>query len=72
MSAADFDPPQSLPPALAHSLCAGCDHGRQVRSARGSVFLNCGRAKVDPRFDKYPPQPVVHCTGYEPASGPQE
>ena len=52
---------------LARSLCAGCAHVRQVRSARGSVFFMCERAKTDARFQKYAPQPVVSCAGYEPA-----
>ena len=57
----EFDP-------LAFSLCSGCRHARAIRSARGSVFLMCERAKTDPRFSKYAPQPVISCTGFEPGS----
>lgn len=47
-------------------LCPGCAHVRPVRSARGSLFLRCSLAARDPRFPKYPPQPVVRCSGHEP------
>lgn len=46
-------------------LCAKCRHRRVIRSERGSVFVLCQRAKDDPRFPRYPPQPVARCSGFE-------
>ena len=46
------------------SLCDTCEHVRQITSGRGSVFLLCQLSQSDPRFAKYPSQPVVQCTGY--------
>ena len=51
------------------SLCTSCVHHRQVISGKGSRFLLCQKSLVDPRFAKYPPQPVIKCVGYEEASG---
>mgnify|MGYP004126338465 FL=1 len=48
-------------------LCPGCAHVRFVESATGSRFLMCRLAKVDARFTKYPPQPVLRCAGFEEA-----
>ena len=53
-------------------LCATCQHARRIESARGSRFLLCGRSIDDPRFAKYPPLPVVRCTGYEEAAASGE
>ncbi|MFN0244632.1 MAG: hypothetical protein ACKVWV_17230 [Planctomycetota bacterium] len=36
-----------------------------IESAKGSTFYLCERARSDPRYSKYPPQPVVVCAGYE-------
>ncbi len=47
-------------------LCAACVHSRVVRSKRASVFWYCRLSEVDPRFQKYPPLPVLRCDGYEP------
>jgi 3-isopropylmalate/(R)-2-methylmalate dehydratase large subunit len=47
-------------------LCATCRHARRITSARGSTFLRCGLAAVDPRFPKYPRLPVLACDGYRP------
>jgi hypothetical protein len=47
-------------------LCPVCVHVQVVRSARGSLFWRCTLAARDPRFPKYPPQPVVRCLGHEP------
>jgi hypothetical protein len=44
-------------------LCATCEHLRLAASAR-SVFVRCGLADSDPRFPRYPPLPVVACSGY--------
>ena len=29
------------------------------------TFYRCGLSETDPRFRKYPPLPVVQCTGYQ-------
>ncbi|MFO1009732.1 MAG: hypothetical protein U1F29_06660 [Planctomycetota bacterium] len=55
--------PRPLGPA-GNSLCTTCAHVQRVESAKGSVFWLCGRSKSDPRFPKYPPQPVVSCAGH--------
>jgi len=52
------------------SLCEGCARMREVISGRGSRFLLCQHSRVDPRFPKYPPQPVVRCEGYDRAPAP--
>ena len=46
-------------------LCGECSHARTIRSERGSVFVLCELARSDPRFPRYPPQPVVRCPGFE-------
>ena len=48
-------------------LCANCLHARRIESSRGSVFTLCQLSATDPRFRKYPPLPVLSCTGYTPA-----
>lgn len=48
------------------SLCETCASLRRIRSSTGSVFLLCQKAKLDPRFAKYPPQPIRACPGYAP------
>ena len=53
-------------------LCPGCAHVRVIESATGSRFLMCGLAKLDERFAKYPPQPVVRCAGHEEAAPSKE
>lgn len=45
-------------------LCATCVHLRLAASPR-SVFVRCGLADTDPRFPRYPPLPVLACSGYE-------
>lgn len=52
-------------------LCDRCRHVRRVRSRRGSVFFLCGRAAFDSRFRKYPPIPVLSCSGFEPDTDPE-
>jgi hypothetical protein len=46
------------------SLCESCRFLREVVSGRGSRFLLCQLSAPDRRFPKYPPQPVVRCSGY--------
>lgn len=56
------------------SLCEHCDHMREVRSGKGSRFLLCMRSQSDPRFAKYPRQPVQMCPGHSeraPLQGPE-
>lgn len=47
------------------SLCRSCGNVREVVSGTGSKFLLCRLSHEDKRFPKYPPQPVVQCSGYE-------
>lgn len=46
-------------------LCATCRHALVVRNDRGSTFVQCALARIDPRFAKYPPVPVMACTGHD-------
>ena len=64
MSDAPRDREPNLPPVARTSLCARCRHVQLIESAKGSVFLLCSLAKTDPRFPKYPPQPVLACRGF--------
>jgi hypothetical protein len=48
------------------NLCETCAHVKRYGNDRGSVFLQCGRAKDDARFAKYPRLPVLRCEGWEP------
>jgi len=52
-------------PAAA-GLCATCRHARRVENDRGSVFLRCDYATVDPTFPKYPRLPVLVCPAFVP------
>ena len=47
-------------------LCPACTWVQRVESQKGSVFWRCRKGKEDPRFPKYPPQPVWACAGYRP------
>jgi hypothetical protein len=51
---------------VSNSLCETCAHLRAVISGKGSRFLLCLLSRTDCRYQKYPPQPVVLCAGYEP------
>ncbi len=46
-------------------LCETCSFARRIESSKGSAFWLCERSKTDPRFTKYPPLPVVSCSGYD-------
>ena len=59
------DPPRKGPRSPYGGLCAACLHARTIASDKGSVFVLCERAKNEPRFSRYPPQPVVACQGFE-------
>ncbi len=56
---------EARPPRAFGSLCEDCAHVRAVRSAKGATFLMCRRAAEDPRYPRYPPQPVISCAGFE-------
>lgn len=53
-------------------LCAACIHARVVQTRTGSRFQLCMRSRVDPRFARYPPLPVVRCVGFEATEGAGE
>lgn len=54
-----------MSPAAPHpGLCADCVFHRVIASARGSRFWLCQRSRFDMRFPRYPPLPVLACTGY--------
>ena len=46
------------------SLCETCQNMREVRTAR-SRFLLCELSTAKAVYPKYPPQPVVRCSGYQ-------
>jgi hypothetical protein len=47
-------------------LCEDCSHSRRITSDRGSRFYLCQRSLTDASFRKYPPLPMLQCSGYEP------
>jgi hypothetical protein len=47
-------------------LCSSCVNARVIENRRGSRFIMCELSKTDSRFPKYPPLPVIRCTGYQP------
>jgi hypothetical protein len=47
-------------------LCGSCVNARIIENKRGSRFYLCELSKVDPAFPRYPPLPVVACSGYTP------
>ena len=52
--------------AMNQSLCETCQEMREIVTPKGSRFLLCELALVDPAYPKYPPQPVVQCAGHRP------
>lgn len=46
------------------SLCESCRNMQEVRTAR-SRFLLCELSVTNDNYPKYPPQPVVRCSGFE-------
>jgi hypothetical protein len=48
-----------------NSLCTSCAHCREIITGKRSTFFLCQLSQQDRRFPKYPPQPIVRCTGYE-------
>lgn len=59
-------PQDPIPPRpdVRWGLCATCAHARVIESDRASAFVQCGLAKEDPRYRKYPYVPVDRCDGY--------
>jgi ribosome-associated protein len=53
---------------MSRNLCDACAQMQEVISGKGSRFLLCGLSHTDARFPKYPPQPVVQCTGFAPTN----
>jgi hypothetical protein len=53
------------------SLCEICIHTKEVISGKGSRFLLCRKSGTDRRFEKYPPQPVVKCGGFQTKEEPE-
>ncbi len=54
------------------NLCEECALVKVVLSPSGSRFLRCMKAKQDPAFAKYPPQPVLRCNGYVPGTASED
>ena len=46
-------------------LCSSCEFMKLIESERGSKFVMCLKSKEDPGFRKYPPLPVLQCSGYQ-------
>lgn len=63
-----------MPADATVGLCAVCVHSRVIRSRRGSAFWYCRMSETDPTFPRYPPLPVLRCSGYElrPTEGDEE
>lgn len=49
-------------------LCDRCRHRRMVGNRRGSLFLLCRLSAEDARYPRYPPLPVLACSGFEEGS----
>ena len=62
-------PPQRQAPGDASGLCSGCAHVQLVTSARGSTFYLCRLSFTDARFPRYPPIPVLNCSGFQRRDG---
>ena len=57
---------------MIQSLCAMCSHRKEIVSGKGSRFLLCEKSATDRRFQKYPPQPIIRCDGYEKSDEDQD
>ena len=53
-------------------LCEKCAFVRLVENERASIFYLCERSFEDPRYQKYPPLPVLTCPGFEVAATEHE
>ena len=58
-------PPNGQVRTPSPGLCGRCVHVQLVSSARGSTFYLCRRSFTDPAFPRYPPIPVIVCSGFE-------
>lgn len=58
---------RAMPPPHPIGLCRDCRHAATSTSRSGSLFYRCRLSETDTRFPKYPPLPVLHCAGHEPA-----
>ncbi|HVL67752.1 MAG TPA: hypothetical protein VM364_10850 [Vicinamibacterales bacterium] len=58
------DPRADGQPDPSGGLCPRCANVQVITSDRGSRFYRCRLSASDPRFPKYPPQPVVECAGF--------
>jgi hypothetical protein len=56
--------PENEDAGVRNGLCAHCLFAERIQSAKGSVFVLCGRSRSDPAFPKYPRLPVLQCAGY--------
>lgn len=54
--------------ALDPGLCARCESGRRLDTARGSTFWRCAEHDRDPAWPKYPRLPVLRCGRFAPAA----
>jgi hypothetical protein len=50
---------------MTRSLCEKCALMREIITPKGSRFLLCQLSKTNRAYQKYPPQPVIRCDGYE-------
>jgi ssDNA-binding Zn-finger/Zn-ribbon topoisomerase 1 len=57
---------------MTQTLCQSCSHKKEIVSGKGSRFLLCQLSQTDRHYPKYPPQPVVKCSGYTRAIESQE
>ncbi len=51
-------------------LCERCAHV-QIVAGRHSTFYLCRLSFEDPRFPRYPPIPVLECSGFQPVAPPE-
>ncbi len=51
-------------------LCDLCRHVVITVNDRGSRFVRCEYAKIDPAYPKYPRLPVRRCAAFSPHAGP--
>jgi hypothetical protein len=47
------------------SLCHTCEYMREVKGRRAQTYLLCRNTAIP---EKYPPQPVIKCGGYQSVS----
>ena len=45
-------------------LCASCQHARPIPAHTGVTYILCGLSALDNSYPKYPPLPVLACSGY--------